>query len=483
MAESLSQPLAEALVKVKLVYDKSEIKSQTTAAVEDSTKVYKAQIASLKKEARAFGTIGREIGKVANLLLLASGLGAGGLVWKGVKKYMETTEVGAKKLKESLNGLKESWNQFLARIGKVIVESGILEKVISKLKTLLDGMNSDKIKSFLDKAKWTFILGVILKITSEIFKWTKEVLSFTAAMKSINLMHGGAGAVGANAAAGAVGGGVAAGGIGAIYNLQTGGAAKGKILGWFMAEMSLAFNWFRTGLIRLGQSMMYLTKGQGSMAAVGTGIGLGNIWKSITIFGAALADILGKILKFLIVFDILTGVLNAIGFKFKDGLDMIWSAIKTVGYTLELFSHVVAANIEYLIDLLHPNIFGEKGAYQKRLDEDQERSQKRRREIYEKYWGKPGEESGEKEEPFKWKSQGFGSSSFAGLNKAAQDFAGREVEKNLLTRIAKATEATAAKAGGNGGLGNITAGGYTPFADPYTFISNVSGNNVARVTQ
>ena len=86
MATATGVPLAEAVVMLKLVSDSGQVKKDI----------------------------------VKSLAPLAGIMAAGTL---GVKKYMLTATAGAAKLRYAFAGLSKSWNQFLARLGRVIAGS------------------------------------------------------------------------------------------------------------------------------------------------------------------------------------------------------------------------------------------------------------------------------------------------------------------------------------------------------------------------
>jgi len=184
---NIGAPLAEALVKVKLVYDKTDIKNQTNKAFEESNKNIKKQMAELKKSAAAYGLVGRELNNISNKMFKAIVLPTVALGTAGVMKYMQTTEQGALELRGAINGLTIAFNQFLARIGRVVNESKVLSKTIEGLKRFLNSLDDKKIAKILDIAIWTAILGIFIKIGGMTALWIKNLEEFRKKMVEVGL--------------------------------------------------------------------------------------------------------------------------------------------------------------------------------------------------------------------------------------------------------------------------------------------------------
>ena len=417
MAEALTTPLAEALVKIRMVYDGANVKSETKRAVDDQTKVYKQQMTHLRKESRALISVGREIGKVGELLMIASGLGAGGMLWEGIKTYMKTTEVGAEKLRQAMNGLHKSYEQFLARIGKAVTQSGLLAKVVERLKGFLDSLNEEKILKILNYAKWTAVLGVIMKITGELIKWTGEISKF-----QLHLSHLG------------IGGGLEAGIGGAL-----GGATPlmAKLMGSAMRSGPRTTTGFQTvggGGFFIPKQLSWLEKETKNLTTQFAKLGsvLGSIWNKV-------GGVLTFITKAFVVFDVLAGMVNAFGFKFEDGFDLIWTVLKGIGRGFEFLTTALTIGGKAFMDL-----FADLGALLagdssfSRLAEDQ----KALGNAWDALWGKT---KATKDEPMAWLNKGTSKSSFTGLIDAAQEMITKENEIKILERIAEATEKTADK--------------------------------------
>jgi len=230
-------PLAEALVKVRLVTDKTDIKSNINKTTEDATKAWRKQMAYYGQQARAFSIIGNTLNRVSGLILkafLAPSIALGAL---GIRKYMQTTDAGAEKLRHSLLSLRNAWDQFLARVGKAISTSPIFQKTLERIKNLLNSLDNKKILQWLEAAKWAAIFYVITKITGEIFLWAsyfdriKKAALFIAGANVFGGAAGGAGGAvaGATGKAGIVGVEKAIAGAGTkqAIGLAAGGALAG----------------------------------------------------------------------------------------------------------------------------------------------------------------------------------------------------------------------------------------------------------------
>lgn len=135
--------LAEAIVSLKL--DDSQLKKQINAAT-----------AQLKK-------IGDSLNKTANNIFkyaLAPMLAIGTL---GVRKFMQTTESSAGHLNASILRLRYAFDQFLARVGKVLVEKFHLAEVIDKIASALERISPETIEKLVKAFAALALVFVSLK--------------------------------------------------------------------------------------------------------------------------------------------------------------------------------------------------------------------------------------------------------------------------------------------------------------------------------
>lgn len=513
MADTLGQPLAEALVKIRFIYDKGESTRQVTNAVNDQTRIYKNQLGSLRREARAFTTIGTQMNKVGTALMLASGLGAGGLVWKGLQKYLHTTDKGAIALSMSMTGLRKSWDQFLARIGKAISQSGALKSIIESLKKFLDGLSTQKIMQFLDRAKWMFILGVLIKAVGLIEIAIGKILRTYAVLKGAGFL--GAGMAGAGAVSGTGGGkGVITGGgaagsgllmaqfIGAIRSFSYVMYIMIKDLkhaysvgGFKYLFMSLKntfnkiefFSRLYSDMVRLAAmkpprdiggrfaSAKYVRgvaaeTGAGSAGAEWMGAG-----KAMAMF-KVIGEFLAKLAKILIVFDALAALFNGMGAKFSGGLGLIWKSIMFLVNAIDWIISIFVAGFEKLGNIIRfLNPFN---------DWTLEKAAKRQEEINEEVKAKrPWGYGDKKNEKFTFTKK-IGTTSFAGLNKAAQDM----ITADNTSATKDNTEATRANTTAMGNLKNnasnlgssLGAGAASLFKNANGWLPNVNSYSVTQ---
>ena len=455
MADTLSQPLAEALVKVKLVYDKTEIKSQTAAIVDKAQakvnkddainleKAHKQRMALLKKESRALTFVGKEFSHIGNMLI-AGGLMGKALGGLGVAKYLKTTEVGAEQLKGSIDELKKSYDQFLARVGKVIVKSGVLEKSMAMLKKFLDSLNEKKIEAILNYAKWMLIYGVIFKITGLLIGWSGHILKLIGHLDVLarsNIFKKTVVSAGANTA-GNVAGGVA------------GGLTAGVVV-----SLKSAFNWFKDlrAMSKMGEELFEHTSWMTKFKHLFQDIievfrtlfpGLARFSKLFPILG----KIAGWFALLLIPLDALLNVIN----RHKDAGDKLtklgvlwdvttlpirklWQTIMVIGNVIEFFTNTLTEAFEAFFTLFDPSkweqLFTDWTATWEEWWKDFKNN------IKKLFGFKVGEEKNDK---FKWKAEKIGSTSFEGLVKMAQDFVTDEntrVLKDNTAELRKLNEA------------------------------------------
>ena len=370
--------LAEALVKVKLVYDGNDIKQQATTAAEMQGKALKTQIGNLRKQARAFSQIASGLNKAASVLfktIVAPALLLGGL---GVKKYMQSNEKGAAQLRTGVKGLTKSWDQFLGRVGRVIYNSGILTKVIDKLKKILDGLDDKKIGQLLNVAKWAAILWVMIKITAQIATWPGIISKVVGAVKTLGLMGWGGAVAGAGAGAAKAGvkqiagkevavaaGAGAAGGGGLIATLKALPASLNSFMNfWKRYDAQLKESGgiranFAGGPRKIGPSSLTVASSmykagksleKGPFLAQGSFGALSKVLFALGRFSLALEFVFKRIL---LPLEFLAGYLRGVGVNVKGagdlllgGLGYLWKVIKTISVALDFLMSAFRAGAE-----------------------------------------------------------------------------------------------------------------------------------------
>ena len=140
----------------------------------------------LRREARAFATIGNALNSAASLMFKGIIAPTAIMATLGVKKYLQTTEIGARQLGMSLMFLYRAWDQMLARIGKAIASHGELRAVVDKLKKFIDSIDDRKIMQMLSVAKWSAILFIMIKMVATIDMMTVAAKRLQAAFMIIS---------------------------------------------------------------------------------------------------------------------------------------------------------------------------------------------------------------------------------------------------------------------------------------------------------
>ena len=357
--------LAEALVKVKLVYDGADIKQQATNAAELQGRALKNQISTLRSEGRSLRQVGMGINKAAAVLfktIVAPALLLGGL---GIRKYMQSTEKGAAQLRTEVKGLTKSWDQFLGRVGRVIYNSGILTKVIDKLKNILNGLDDKKIGQIFNIAKWAAILYIFMKITAFLTTWGG--LLKTVSGNILNLA--GAGYFGkgvalkvAGAAVGpAIAQGVGRKGLGEVAEGAAGsvaGPAVGTALGYGggVVRSTKEFKSFRrfekqvharhlsqggTGKVVNLQADYGVTASKPATQAAASASKIGGLFNVIAKYFTII----------LIGVDFLRGFLKELGVKWADTASAFEFLKKILGYVWQAVTGVFNAMSSFVVDV------------------------------------------------------------------------------------------------------------------------------------
>ena len=174
------------------------------------TKEFRKELADLRIQARALGTISRGLNQTSAMLvktIVAPIVTIGTL---GVKKFLQTTDIGAASLKKELKGLTGAWDQMLARIGASIYRHGELSKIIAGITKFMNEMDERKILRILEIGKWAAILAIVTKMGGMFTGWLKSVLQIREILSKLALQS-----VASNAASGAGSAAAAAAGAGA----------------------------------------------------------------------------------------------------------------------------------------------------------------------------------------------------------------------------------------------------------------------------
>ena len=130
--------------------------AKAIVSVEGDLSDWKKQVSDLRKEAKAFGILGRELNKFSNDIFKFVVLPLTAIGTLGVRKFLQTTETGAALLRGEIYNLTKAWNQFLARVGEAIVQNTMLGKVIQGLSKFLGSLDTSRIRSLIDITKWAF---------------------------------------------------------------------------------------------------------------------------------------------------------------------------------------------------------------------------------------------------------------------------------------------------------------------------------------
>lgn len=247
MADSVNLGSAYFEVHADTAPFKNEIKgvgkdvgSQTLTSSKQSLADFKNQISSLRAEARALGMIISGLNRFGSALTRAIVAPLTAISTLGVRKFLQTTDLGALELKKQLKGLTESWDQMLARIGAAIYRHTELSKIIQGIKNFMDSIDEKKIMKILEVGKWAAILLVVVRISSYILSWVQAVVKMEAAFKTLQTKgwfggvpgDGGTAAPAAGSAAGQYLGssaGAAAGAAGAMPGIMKSAELKFKI--------------------------------------------------------------------------------------------------------------------------------------------------------------------------------------------------------------------------------------------------------------
>ncbi len=274
-----------------------KIVSTSTKNISDNFKKYTENLKTLTSK------IDATIQKSTRTILVP----AIGMMIAGLNKYLQTTDAGAIKLQMSINTLRYSFYQLLARIGQVITEKYRLVDVIKKLAAALNSISPAKISAFLDAAKWMAIVSVTSLLVKNIVGMVAGMTSLAALLKKISLFKAVSTAGGAGVSA--TGGGAAVGaasGFGGVISTIVGSLAK---VIPFLLKISGIFLIIGTIIASFGEGVTYTERFNS---------GLGVMWKWLKVVGNAIA----------IVFNLLEQFSNALLFLFDVLKSLVFGALK-----------------------------------------------------------------------------------------------------------------------------------------------------------
>ena len=415
---------------------------------------FKKQIGDLRKEARALGQIGKEFSHAAHFLTAAVVAPITALGTMGVKKYLESTDAGAKTLKSSLSSLSESWNQMLGRIGKVIVGHGELGKKVESLKHWLDSIDEKKINQMLNLAKWAAMLATVLKITGEFYKWRSLILKMEVNEGILAMLEAKRGGKSGGAGQGIL----ATFGVGGLAGIS-------KILSDFQkgldqGSLSLTRFWqiiprltsaVSRATILVNNNAKYWSQGRGTngrFISKSDKTELASVTKEYAEGAESIAKVYGffkqvgtflsKMAKILFVFDMLAGLFRGLGWNVSSGLDLLWKSLMFVADTIDWIVSLLASGFENFGIILKGIFTGE--SLEKMIEEIEKVQQGV---VDKRPWNKGGAN-----EKLDWSSKGKVSSvGFADLNKSAQNWAIQKDQKDNTKALKDNTEALKLRAG------------------------------------
>lgn len=482
--ETISSPLAEALVKVKLVYDKNDIAKQTEKQVNEVGKVWKKQITDYNRNIANLKRTANEFNKISVLLfrgLVAPAIALGTL---GLRKYLQSTDDGATELSLALRALSKEWDQVLAKVGKYLTGSENLAEATNKITTALKSIKKEDISAFFDIAKIALFTFTLIKLTSVALRmaaaWAtlKKILIFEPAhakyLKELAAYNAlppekrgfGFGSVKTKEP---VAPNIATMGIASIMpslnNLKSG-------LDKIILKFNNATTMFKAAVLEFAISTWHniSRKGFGGAAAgmAKSGVdaallgGAGFLLKTLDFFKKlwiAFGGLAKMLLKLTIIFEVLRGVLTGLGVTsevLKSTISFVLALIKSIWAPIvalfETFTQIIFSIADVITSFIK-GIFT--GSPIKTLMDALGRFDKGMKEIGDNLWKswRGTWSKGGKSDDFSFKKdRTVASSSFEGLIKAAQDMVNKDVKQqemiNVLKQIDNNTRQTATNTSG-----------------------------------
>lgn len=492
----MATTLADAVVRVRLAYD--------------------------RKDNKALNALGTDLKKLSNSMFKFIVAPSLALATFGIRKYMQTTDRGAIELRQSFAALSKSWDQFLARLGKALSQSKVLQKVIEGLKRFLDTLNVDKIKSIVNVAMWASVLAISIKIASQILLWVKAARELAISMGLINIAVGmsGKGAAGKAMGIGAAQGLGAGAGIAGVWSAIKGFSSA--IKGWMAIMKHGATGLFikSGGLAGSKKGVMNTDNVVAALKSVEKAIeGATKVQAALAkfkAFGTMLGKVLGTIGLILMGMDFLNAFMKGFGSKMTQFSSLInlakWECSEVWKFFVELFGVLknVFKAMFFVLNFLDANLtlfattlgivigtFAETLKNILKLDwfavpENPFPKIKAAWDQYIKDLGRQFEmpKFGKKDE---WLGQNTQTTSFAGLNKAAQDMITLENETKATVDNTAAVETNtqavkdlAAKIYYSRtpyvGQSIIIKKETTPYSNSYDWTSGVNANKVFAAT-
>lgn len=155
--------------------------AEVVVALRMEQKQYDAQLRALKTNLNQFG---RAMGGIANTIgkfIVLPGLAMAGA---GVRAYMKSGEAGATKMSAAWDKMKESFNDFLIRVGAAVNQGGRLTSFLEKLTRLLSGIKPGTIKMVLDFVGFMTAVFLFTKFASILAVQVKNVIALVALLKA-----------------------------------------------------------------------------------------------------------------------------------------------------------------------------------------------------------------------------------------------------------------------------------------------------------
>ena len=361
-----SNTIASALISVKL--DLSEVKKQIgqlKSTLSQITNVNsKITNTTLKEEAKRRKEILKtekdrlDVLKKISAFSSKMALGGIGAVGFGLREYLKTTDIGARRLNGALLRVKNSFSQLLANVGKQAnIKFGLTEK-LEKLSKFINNISKADINKFLDNAKMAiFIAGFakMLLIVQKLVAFFEKMSGINAASRATTPLASGLGA------------GIGAG-IGSKVGLGTASLFKmNAVIGFLQAKFSLlgyqiykisqrlgpALAMLRNPLSILGQKMAVSGASgvAGTYGRLGGMAGSSKIMPSGSLLGAPSPAVavpkagIGGMGAAIVAFLAVGAAARALG---KDGLDPLAKAMDGLNKIMNFFTRIILSLIEIL---------------------------------------------------------------------------------------------------------------------------------------
>ena len=332
--------------------------AKAIVSVEGDLSDWKKQVSDLRKEAKAFGILGRELNKFSNDIFKFVVLPLTAIGTLGVRKFLQTTETGAALLRGEIYNLTKAWNQFLARVGEAIVQNTMLGKVIQGLSKFLGSLDTSRIRSLIDITKWAFLLFVMTKLPALALMFYQNMLKTEAALKSILGMQTAITSLSVPVGA-SVGAGVAAGAAGAAgFNLAAFGAYEMSSIKQIMERNAAKLGATSGEAARNAAALTNLTSSANAASASLSNFGkvgmaaLGGLWAGIKRLAPLFVSLAALLAIITAAFEFIAGFLSAFGNKMK-ALDLLMWVLEKFTLSIRIISAGLYALGALIGDIVH----------------------------------------------------------------------------------------------------------------------------------